>query len=190
MKGRALVLTTLGMVACGGLLTASILIALHGAMRGQPLDGRGWIAVGVFGGLSLVVLFIGLRAWHRERRREGPGQRVNRLLARAVPLLALGGVILGCFAGYPLSAGRVRSLDDIDRRACKQLYGKEMAELSDQLEACLPAARACRVETEHTPLGDADQQMALMRRWPKGVPMPRYPRQKLKILCMVKRLAP
>jgi len=176
MIGRALLLTALGMVACSGLLVANLVIVLHGFIAGQPIQGRDWLAVFVFAVLPLVVLGIGGRAFLRERRRRN-ARGARRHLALAAPVLAGLGVVLGLLAGVPLSRGRVSSLNAIDHRICERVE-------AGAIERCLPLARTCRARFEHHP-GTPGEQLAVVRSWPRRLPMPRSPRERLELLCIL-----
>lgn len=183
---RALLLTIVGVFACGAILAATIVIVVHGALAGAPLDRGDWISVAIFGGLSAVVLAIALLASRRAWRAGKAASEASRWVARVAPVLALGGVVLGAIIGFNLSRGHVRAEEEADRWDCERVLGEGRDDA--QLSACRPLARACRHASWSAPGASAQEQEAELRRWPVGLRLPPSRTARLAGLCLIDRL--
>ena len=182
---RAVLIAGLSVAVCAATLAVLAVVVVGGFVRGQPVAGGEWVGVAAFGGPALVGFLVAMRA-HRRRLEESRAVwRSAGWLAAAVPVLLLLGVGAGVVLGWLYHEARVGQMDDLDRSACHAVLGEDDPPAG--LDACLPIARACRLEAEAAEKPSIEEQKALNARWPAHLKTPLSVESRLRLLCVFER---
>ncbi len=131
---RALILATLGIPVCAALFTGAVTFVLFSYGAGEPPDAADLAGALMFGGLSLVVVLLALRASRRE-------DSVAPMLSRAAPVLLLLGAIGGAWATVAISRDHLESLAASREDECHEYLEDRATEAA--MTTCLREVRTC-----------------------------------------------
>ena len=175
LKLRAFVLVALGTPVMAGLLVG--IVALPIRLWGTSLLDTGhWLGSAVFGSLSLVALGLILRVRRRVVEEDERGPLAH--LARAAPILMVGGAIAGGVFAHHIAESALANHAAVMALECRAYLGDDQP-----IDACLPVMDACDAEVRGTDGLKTNRQGQLSVDWPDGLPVPDDPKDRARHLC-------
>lgn len=150
-KLKMWVLVIGGNFVCAALVILFAFVARYRTAAGLGLTKADLLQGSAFVGLSLIVLLISSSAAFRSVRRADEGAR---FLGLAAGISIVAGLIAGLVFSRMITADMQADDESYDRRVCGDAlapppnYGQAPAAVpdADAIVACLPHARACRLE--------------------------------------------
>jgi hypothetical protein len=141
---RALILAGLGIPVCAALFSGAITFLLFSYSQGEPPGGGDLLGAIAFGGLSLVVVILALRASRKTAS-------IAPTLARATPILVLVGAVAGAFITVTIYREAFEAKVATRERYCREHLKTRASEQTVAL--CLPEAKLCDREVQETTSG-------------------------------------
>jgi hypothetical protein len=141
---RALILASIGIPVCAALFSGAITFLLFSYSQGEPPGEGDLVGALAFGGLSLAVVILALRASRKTRS-------VAPTLARATPILILVGAIAGAWITVTIYRDAFASKQATRERYCREYLKGRASEPT--IAICLPEAKLCDQEIQEAVSG-------------------------------------
>ena len=141
---RSFLLMLVAMPAAGALAVGTIVFVGYQMAAREPLEAADVGGAAIFGGASLLVVWIAFCAAAARVRRGGGSGEIFPLLAKLTPLLILLGAAGGGWAGYDICRSHQRDLRESAEYLCTRLLAAPKTDA--RWCRCAPLALTCERE--------------------------------------------
>jgi hypothetical protein len=182
-KRMGKLLFIIGLVLAPIPVVASGWYAVHALFGGEPLEAGAYVGIAIYGGLPLVIMFIGLATW-RDLRKALDRSKLARLGVVLLTSCWIVAAAAGCVIGNWLAGKRIQEGAERDRSNCQRLFGH-----TEPPRGCVELARLCRKGPLDLREVDFPGGMPPPGLWPSRVSVPGLLETRAVVLCIHRRQA-